>query len=240
MKCSMSQSFTSNHTPDMLSYHPGFLIMLQKCTSIRWWVDPRRILWVWICYHAMAGVLYSACTMLDRCGTYQWVMASLTTTPHIFSTITLVFWSIFKTAPQPGCEVIRGGSCRHGYAIILWQEQWVMNRPCLTGVEQTKHHGLTANHTQDMLSYHPGFLIKLPNCASTRWGSCSRRTCVSIYTAWLWQNCWIMHGLRCMPQVMASPPMYPRHALLSPRVWIDLQNCTSTRWWSCPRGIMQV
>ena len=54
---------------------------------------------------------------------------------------------------------------------------------------------------------------------------------------WCMDHVW---ELWYMPKVMASPPMHPRHALLSPWVWVELQNCTSTRWWSCPRGVIQV
>ena len=83
----------------------------------------------------------------------------------------LVFWAGFRTAPPPADKVIQGRSYISWYATTLWQAWWVMNGPCLTCVEHTKGRGFTYNHTPDILSYHPGFLIKLQNCTSTRWWS---------------------------------------------------------------------
>ena len=44
------------------------------------------------------------------------------------------------------------------------QEFWVINGPCLSGVEEAKVHVFTSNHTTDMFSNHLGFLSsKLQN-----------------------------------------------------------------------------
>ena len=90
MEYVMSPGLISNHTPDMLSYHPGFLISkLQNCTStIRWWSVP-------------------------------WVSASPQTTPQACSVVTLLIWLSFRTAPPPGNEIVHGGhtglNILHGY-----------------------------------------------------------------------------------------------------------------------------
>ena len=57
----------NNHTQDMLSCHPGFLIDLKNGISTRWWSDPMRSMYVWICYHTVAGVVNVTWTMPDSC-----------------------------------------------------------------------------------------------------------------------------------------------------------------------------
>ena len=57
--------------------------------------------------------------------------------------------------------------------------------------------------------------------------------CVRWYMDHVWQV-WNMLW------VMASPPTTHRQAQISSWFWIELQNCTSARWQSCPRRITWV
>ena len=105
----------------MLGYHPGVLIMLQKCTSARWCSCPGGITQVWICYQTIARVLYDECPMSDRCWTSQGSYLHLQPHPTLqtSSATPLVFLSIFKTAPPSADVAVQWGLCWYGYSTRL-------------------------------------------------------------------------------------------------------------------------
>ena len=95
--------------------------------QVMWWSKEDHIGLDILSYYAMS---------VELCMEYVWylwymlmIMASAWTTPQTCSAITLIcFWSAsFKTASQPGDEVIQRGSYNYGYTITLWQEYWIMH-----------------------------------------------------------------------------------------------------------------
>ena len=95
-------------------------------------------------------VMYGPCLTAWQVGNTSWVPASTSTTTQTCSDIILVFGLSLKTLKS-----------RSGQATTLRQECWVIHWPCLICVEYDMSYGFTSNHTPVMVSYHPGFLIKL-------------------------------------------------------------------------------
>ena len=171
MEHAMSHGFTYNHTLDIFSYHPGFLIDLD--ISTRWRSGPMISMQVWRWYITVAGVLYGMCTMSNSWVTSHEPQLHLKPNPRHAQLVLSCFFSwIFRTTHSRGDTVNQSWSCRSGYTIPLFQECWVRHGSYLIviGVKHTTSHGFTCNHTPAMLIYHPGFMIvPVENSISTMW-----------------------------------------------------------------------
>ena len=84
--------FTSNYTPDMLSYQPAgcYQIYVENCISTKWYGGQRKILEIWICHANIVGLLNSACIMDSRHGTCH--ASRLQPQPHLIHASQLLHW----------------------------------------------------------------------------------------------------------------------------------------------------